>query len=142
MILSFLPSRKCPNCGTEHLYIKGRPSQPNVRAYYFGCSHCDSRFRWNPKLKRLIILRRRKAYTRGNPLGGRPTGMGSERKNQALRLKDAMSRYEAEHHTKRGALKFAVKDVFPKDEFHSAHSRAAQILKDYKAAEATQTALR
>jgi hypothetical protein len=132
--LSFLPSRKCPNCAAEHLFIKARPRPPIVKAYYFGCSHCGSSFRWNPELKRLIKLRRRKAYTRSKPQGGRPTGMSPERKSQAVRLVDAMRRFESEHKTKRGALKFAVKEVFAKDDFHSAHSRAAQILKDFRAA--------
>lgn len=95
--LSFLPSRKCPSCATEHLFIKARPRPPVVKAYYFGCSHCGSSFRWNPELKRLIRLRRRKAYTRSKSDGGRPSGMdrGNEQKTReilALAIKRAEER--------------------------------------------------
>jgi rubredoxin len=130
--LPFLPSRNCPNCATEHLFIKERPRPPIVKAYYFGCSHCGSTFRWNPKQKRLITLRRRKSYTRGNPLGGRPTGMSPDRITTARRLLDLKQLYMSEHSSGRGVWPYLAKTMLPKDAEHSAINRLQKIEKDYR----------
>jgi uncharacterized protein with PIN domain len=72
--LSFLPDRECPSCGAPHLRIQARPNPPVVRAYYFRCSNCDSSFRWNEDLRRLVRLRRKRfGARRKGP--GRPGGL-------------------------------------------------------------------
>jgi rubredoxin len=123
--LSFLASRKCPNCAAEHLFIKGRPRPPLVKAFYFGCSHCSSSFRWNPKLKKLVTLKRRKAHTRG--------ANGSRRGMTQYRIKEANSLLDfVTQDGKRGALKRAAAQVYAGERLDLAYDKARQTLKAYK----------
>jgi uncharacterized protein with PIN domain len=68
----FLTSRDCPSCGAAHLYVKARPNPPVVKSWYFRCSNCDSSFRWNEDLQRLVRLRPKRCGAR-KKRPGRPT---------------------------------------------------------------------
>ncbi len=123
--ISFLKSRRCPACGDESLSSQSHP--PSTPHWYFRCSECDASFRWNKSLSRLVQLRRRKGYHRQRQ-AGRKLGMTPDRMAEAARLELLIQK----HGNRRGALKLAVKEVYPSQEFHSAYQRANKTLTLYR----------
>jgi hypothetical protein len=72
--LDFLPDRGCPNCKNGSLRIRLRP--PRTKEYLFNCrgdGSCRRSFKWNAKLKKLVMLEPRKLNRRPKRSPGRPT---------------------------------------------------------------------
>jgi hypothetical protein len=63
--LPFLHTRNCPNCGKPRLQIRARPHPPKVRCYYFECSACRKRYKFDKKIGRLVLLQTRRRSSRG-----------------------------------------------------------------------------
>jgi len=63
--LPFLPDRSCLNCARGRLRIRLRP--PRTKQYLFNCrgeGSCGRSFKWNEKLKKLVLLKQRSGAKR------------------------------------------------------------------------------
>ena len=121
----FLPSRTCPKCHSNRLRLRTRP--PNAPYWYFRCPDCEVGFRWNGKLKRLVVAKGPSKERRV----GRAPGMTKARKATAQWLLKLQARF-GEQSGSRGALKKAVAVVFPAGNAAANYVTANKILCDYR----------
>lgn len=124
-MVAFLPNRKCPKCSGERLQIRASP--PNAPYWYFTCPDCGVGYRWNKKLKRLVIAKGPSKKRRV----GRARGMTKARIAEAQKLLKLQAQH-AQRSGSRGALKKAVADVFPQGDPSANYVRANRTLYDYR----------
>lgn len=129
--IRFLKNRVCPKCGAERLRLRSRP--PNSPHWYFVCPDCNGRFRWNKKLKRLVVAKG--ASRKRHP--GRKPGMTKERAKEAARIEELVQ----QNGGRRGALKKAVEkfraESYPNLDFHTVYERVQKMRHDCKSAKKT-----